>query len=147
MTVPLSFFSSSDCCYFCRIRLFFCQFICQSNTCFGMVMIERYCLKLKVLLMILDVIELLCVLPSFQKGMHSLCPALWSKHRRWRECSLRECLQSQKTSVFVPLCGGLLQVQGQYPGDMKFSFSCKVWFNNAIDQVYNHCSHLQDHKC
>lgn len=30
------------------------------------------------------------------------------------------------TSVFVPLCGGLLQAQGQYPGDMRFSFSCKV---------------------
>lgn len=39
------------------------------------------------------------------------------------------------TSVFVPLCGGLLQAQGQYPGDMRFSFSCKVRFNNTIDQV------------
>ncbi|CAH2070286.1 unnamed protein product [Thlaspi arvense] len=30
------------------------------------------------------------------------------------------------TSVFVPLCGGLLQVQGQYPVNMRFSFSCKT---------------------
>lgn len=30
------------------------------------------------------------------------------------------------TSAFLPLCGGLLQAQGQYPGDLKFSFSCKV---------------------
>ncbi|GFP78681.1 hypothetical protein PHJA_000011700 [Phtheirospermum japonicum] len=29
------------------------------------------------------------------------------------------------TSAFMPLCGGLLQAQGQYPGEMKFSFSCK----------------------
>ncbi|KAH0927236.1 hypothetical protein HID58_019492 [Brassica napus] len=28
-------------------------------------------------------------------------------------------------STFVPLCGGLLQAQGQYPGDMRFSYSCK----------------------
>lgn len=30
------------------------------------------------------------------------------------------------TSAFFPLFGGLLQVQGQYPGETKFSFSCKV---------------------
>lgn len=30
------------------------------------------------------------------------------------------------TSAFLPLCGGLLQAQGQYPGELKFSFSCKV---------------------
>lgn len=30
------------------------------------------------------------------------------------------------TSAFLPLCGGLLQAQGQYPGEMRFSFSCKV---------------------
>ncbi|KAL0816935.1 hypothetical protein Bca101_073379 [Brassica carinata] len=28
-------------------------------------------------------------------------------------------------STFVPFCGGLLQAQGQYPGDMRFSYSCK----------------------
>lgn len=30
------------------------------------------------------------------------------------------------TSAFLPLFGGLLQAQGQYPGEMRFSFSCKV---------------------
>lgn len=30
------------------------------------------------------------------------------------------------TSAFLPVFGGLLQAQGQYPGEMKFSFSCKV---------------------
>ncbi|MBA0632689.1 hypothetical protein Godav_001383, partial [Gossypium davidsonii] len=30
------------------------------------------------------------------------------------------------TSAFLPLCGGLLQAQGQYPGEMRYSFSCKV---------------------
>lgn len=41
------------------------------------------------------------------------------------------------TSVFVPLCGGLLQAQGQYPGDMRFSFSFKVRFNNTL-LIYSH---------
>ncbi|MBA0759033.1 hypothetical protein Gotri_021973 [Gossypium trilobum] len=30
------------------------------------------------------------------------------------------------TSAFLPICGGLLQAQGQYPGEMRYSFSCKV---------------------
>lgn len=30
------------------------------------------------------------------------------------------------SSAFVPVFGGLLQAQGHYPGEMKFSFSCKV---------------------
>lgn len=30
------------------------------------------------------------------------------------------------TSAFLPVCGGLLQAQGQYPGEMRFSYSCKV---------------------
>lgn len=30
------------------------------------------------------------------------------------------------TSAFVPFWGGLLQAQGQYPGDMRFSYSYKV---------------------
>ncbi|MBA0843950.1 hypothetical protein Goarm_001089, partial [Gossypium armourianum] len=29
------------------------------------------------------------------------------------------------TGAFLPLCGGLLQAQGQYPGEMRYSFSCK----------------------
>lgn len=30
------------------------------------------------------------------------------------------------TSAFLPFLGGLLQAQGQYPGEMRFSYSCKV---------------------
>ncbi|KAF3590009.1 hypothetical protein F2Q69_00031606 [Brassica cretica] len=81
-----------------------------------------------------------------KKGMHSLCPAVWSKHRRWLMMSML-CLnplscsfmdlqfpngqltyvsgEGLTVSTFVPFCGGLLQAQGQYPGDMRFSYSCK----------------------
>ncbi|CAH2036578.1 unnamed protein product [Thlaspi arvense] len=41
------------------------------------------------------------------------------------------------TSVFVPLCGGLLQAQGQYPGDMRFSFSCKTKQGTRITPMVN----------
>ncbi|KAJ6770284.1 hypothetical protein OIU79_021016 [Salix purpurea] len=79
-------------------------------------------------------------------GMHSLCPAVWSKHRRWLLMSML-CLnplacsfvdlqfpngqftyvsgEGLSASAFTPLCGGLLQAQGQYPGEMKLSFSRK----------------------
>ncbi|KAG2305606.1 hypothetical protein Bca52824_025354 [Brassica carinata] len=81
-----------------------------------------------------------------KRGMHSLCPAVWSKHRRWLMMSML-CLnplscsfmdlqfpngqltyvsgEGLTVSTFVPFCGGLLQAQGQYPGDMRFSYSCK----------------------
>nr|XP_043627380.1 uncharacterized protein LOC122598995 [Erigeron canadensis] len=81
-----------------------------------------------------------------KNGMHSLCPAVWSKHRRWLLMSM-VCLnplacsfmdlqfpngqltyvagEGLSTSAFLPLFGGLLQAQGQYPGEMRFSFSCK----------------------
>ncbi|EXB54109.1 hypothetical protein L484_017547 [Morus notabilis] len=81
-----------------------------------------------------------------KNGLHSLCPAVWSKHRRWLLMSML-CLnplacsfvdlqfpngqftyvsgEGLSTSAFLPLCGGLLQAQGQYPGEMRFSFSCK----------------------
>ncbi|KAK4744512.1 hypothetical protein SAY87_010824 [Trapa incisa] len=81
-----------------------------------------------------------------KNGMHSLCPAVWSKHRRWLLMSML-CLnplacsfvdlqfpngqityvsgEGLTTSAFVPICGGLLQAEGQYPGEMRFSFSCK----------------------
>ncbi|KAH0872765.1 hypothetical protein HID58_070127 [Brassica napus] len=93
-----------------------------------------------------------------KKGMHSLCPALWSKHRRWLMMSMI-CLnplacsfvdlqfpngqltyvsgEGLTTSVFVPLCGGLLQAQGQYPGDMRFSFSCKTKQGTRITPMVN----------
>ncbi|KAK6946596.1 hypothetical protein RJ641_000069 [Dillenia turbinata] len=75
-----------------------------------------------------------------KNGMHSLCPAVWSKHRRWLLMSMI-CLnplacfpngqltyvsgEGLTTSAFLPFRGGLLQAQGQYPGEMRFSFSCK----------------------
>ncbi|KAJ7948792.1 Epstein-barr nuclear antigen [Quillaja saponaria] len=86
-------------------------------------------------------------------GMHSLCPAVWSKHRRWLLMSML-CLnplacsfvdlqfpngqftyvsgEGLTTSAFLPVCGGLLQAQGQYPGEMKFSFSCKNKWGTRI---------------
>ncbi|XP_076882949.1 uncharacterized protein LOC143531567 [Bidens hawaiensis] len=36
------------------------------------------------------------------------------------------------TSAFLPLFGGLLQAQGQYPGEMKFSYSCKNKWGTRI---------------
>ncbi|KAI7736696.1 hypothetical protein M8C21_004284 [Ambrosia artemisiifolia] len=81
-----------------------------------------------------------------KNGLHSLCPAVWSKHRRWLLMSM-VCLnplacsfmdlqfpngqltyvagEGVSTSAFLPVFGGLLQAQGQYPGEMRFSFSCK----------------------
>ncbi|XP_042395255.1 uncharacterized protein LOC121985718 isoform X1 [Zingiber officinale] len=81
-----------------------------------------------------------------KNGLHSLCPALWSKHRRWLMMSTI-CLypftctfvdlqfpngqltyvagEGLTTSAFLPVLGGLLQAQSQYPGDTKLSFSCK----------------------
>ncbi|KAG6756363.1 hypothetical protein POTOM_039791 [Populus tomentosa] len=86
-------------------------------------------------------------------GMHSLCPAVWSKHRRWLLMSML-CLnplacsfvdlqfpngqltyvsgEGLSTSAIVPLCGGLLQAQGQYPGEMRFSFSRKNKWGTRI---------------
>ncbi|KAM3395976.1 putative protein isoform X1 [Capsicum galapagoense] len=88
-----------------------------------------------------------------KRGMHSLCPAVWSKHRRWLlmsmiclnplTCSFMDLQfpngqityisgEGLSTSAFLPLCGGLLQAQGQYPGDLKFSFSCKNKWGTCI---------------
>ncbi|KAK6154263.1 hypothetical protein DH2020_008511 [Rehmannia glutinosa] len=88
-----------------------------------------------------------------KNGMHSLCPAVWSKHRRWLlmsmiclnplACSFMDVQfpngqvtyvsgEGLSTSAFLPLCGGLLQAQGQYPGEMKFSFSCKGHLDNSL---------------
>ncbi|KAB2616042.1 hypothetical protein D8674_022630 [Pyrus ussuriensis x Pyrus communis] len=91
-----------------------------------------------------------------KNGMHSLCPAVWSKHRRWLLMSM-VCLkplacsfvdlqfpngqftyisgEGLSTSAFLPLCGGLLQAQGQYPGEMRFSFSRKSKWGTRITPV------------
>ncbi|XP_068658925.1 uncharacterized protein [Aristolochia californica] len=88
-----------------------------------------------------------------KNGMHSLCPAIWSKHRRWLFMSM-VCLnpwacsfmdlqfpngqftyvagEGLTTSAFLPVFGGLLQAQGQYPGETKFSFSCKNKWGTCI---------------
>ncbi|KAL3503081.1 hypothetical protein ACH5RR_037530 [Cinchona calisaya] len=88
-----------------------------------------------------------------KNGMHSLCPALWTKHRRWLlmsmiclnplACSFMDLQfpngqityvsgEGISTSAFLPFCGGLLQAQGQYPGEMRFSFSCKNKLGTCI---------------
>ncbi|MQM07062.1 hypothetical protein Taro_039895, partial [Colocasia esculenta] len=88
-----------------------------------------------------------------KNGMHSLCPAIWSKHRRWLlmsmiclnplACSFMDLQfpngqltyvagEGLTTSAFLPAFGGLLQVQGQYPGETKFSFSCKNKWGTRI---------------
>ncbi|KAM0944665.1 hypothetical protein DsansV1_C11g0111231 [Dioscorea sansibarensis] len=80
-----------------------------------------------------------------KNGMHSLCPAMWSKHR-WLLMSMI-CLnplalsfmdlqfpnghltyvagEGLTTSAFLPCFGGLLQAHSQYPGETRLSFSCK----------------------
>ncbi|KAJ1285236.1 hypothetical protein BS78_03G264500 [Paspalum vaginatum] len=81
-----------------------------------------------------------------KNGVHSLCPAIWSKHRRWLMMSML-CLnpvacsfmdlqfpngqltyvagEGISASGFLPLFGGLLQAQGKIPGETRVSFSCK----------------------
>ncbi|KAL6618889.1 hypothetical protein ACP70R_034028 [Stipagrostis hirtigluma subsp. patula] len=81
-----------------------------------------------------------------KNGMHSLCPAIWSKHRKWMLMSMM-CLNpvacsfmdvqfpnGQLTYVagegitasgFLPLFGGLLQAHGRCPGETRVSFSFK----------------------
>ncbi|KAL4204456.1 hypothetical protein AMTRI_Chr01g109890 [Amborella trichopoda] len=83
-----------------------------------------------------------------KNGMHSLCPAIWSKHRRWLlmsmiclnplACSFMDLQfpngqltyvsgEGLTTSAFLPVLGGLLQAQGRYPGETRLSFSFKIF--------------------
>ncbi|XP_051134970.1 uncharacterized protein LOC127254112 [Andrographis paniculata] len=92
-----------------------------------------------------------------KNGMHSLCPAVWSKHRSWLlmsmiclnplACSFMDVQfpngqvtyvsgEGLSTSAFLPFRGGLLQAQGQYPGEMKFSFSCKYKWGTRITPTF-----------
>lgn len=88
-----------------------------------------------------------------KNGMHTICPAVWSKNRNWALMSLI-CLnpfacpfidlqhpngqftytsgEGLSTSAFLPFRGGLLQAQGQYPGEMKFSYSRKNKWGTRI---------------
>ncbi|XP_062220251.1 uncharacterized protein LOC133919765 [Phragmites australis] len=81
-----------------------------------------------------------------KNGVHSLCPAIWSKHRRWLMMSMM-CLnpvacsfmdlqfpngqltyvagEGISASGFLPLFSGLLQAHGKYPGETRVNFSCK----------------------
>lgn len=81
-----------------------------------------------------------------KNSQHSLCPAIWSKHRRWLLMSM-VCLNpvtcsfmdlqfpnGQMTyvsgeglmgSAFLPALGGLVQAQGRHPGNTKLSYSFK----------------------
>ncbi|KAJ3695129.1 hypothetical protein LUZ60_000506 [Juncus effusus] len=81
-----------------------------------------------------------------KNGLHSLCPAVWSKHRRYLlmsmiclnplNCSFMDLQfpngqvtyvagEGLTTNTFVPFLGGLLQAQGKYPGQTRLSFSCR----------------------
>ncbi|KAJ7537869.1 hypothetical protein O6H91_11G025400 [Diphasiastrum complanatum] len=81
-----------------------------------------------------------------KNGVHSVCPAIWTKNRKWLFMSMF-CLNyltcsfmdlqfpnGQLTYIagdglawgtFLPLFGGLFQAQGRYPGESRLSFSCK----------------------
>jgi len=93
-----------------------------------------------------------------KEGLHSLCPAVWSKHRRWLamamlsvnpiSCSFLDLQfpNGQITyvagdglagSAFTTTKGGLLQVQGRFPGDTKISYSYK---NKWGDTVHSSCT-------
>ncbi|KQK05249.1 hypothetical protein BRADI_2g18990v3 [Brachypodium distachyon] len=81
-----------------------------------------------------------------KNGVHSLCPAVWSKHRKWLlmsmiclnpvACSFMDVQfpngqftyvagEGITASGFFPLFGGLLQAHGKCPGETKLSFSFK----------------------
>ncbi|KAL6839584.1 hypothetical protein ACP4OV_030523 [Aristida adscensionis] len=81
-----------------------------------------------------------------KNGVHSVCPAYWSAHRRWFfmsmicmnpfACSFMDMQfpngqlryvagDGFTTRAFVPLCGGILQAHGKFPGEKRLSFSFK----------------------
>uniref|UniRef100_A0ACD5T888 Uncharacterized protein n=1 Tax=Avena sativa TaxID=4498 RepID=A0ACD5T888_AVESA len=81
-----------------------------------------------------------------KSGVHSICPAIWSKHREWILMSMMslnpvscsfvdvQCPNGKLTYVagegittsgFLPLFDGLLHLHGKCPGETKLSFSFK----------------------
>nr|CAB3469536.1 unnamed protein product [Digitaria exilis] len=82
-----------------------------------------------------------------KNGVHSVCPAYWSAHKRWFFMSML-CLNPFACSfmdmqfpngqlkyvagdgftarAFLPLGGGILQAHGKFPGDKRVSFSFKI---------------------
>ncbi|MCO5571159.1 hypothetical protein L7F22_024893 [Adiantum nelumboides] len=88
-----------------------------------------------------------------KNGVHSICPAMWSKHRRWLlmsmiclspvTCSFADLQfpngqftyvagEGVTGSVFYPLFGGLLQAQTHCPGSTKLSFSKKMLWETRL---------------
>ncbi|AQK80464.1 hypothetical protein ZEAMMB73_Zm00001d036224 [Zea mays] len=81
-----------------------------------------------------------------KNGVHSVCPAYWSAHKRWFFMSML-CLNPFAFSfmdmqfpngqlryvagdgftarAFLPLRGGVLQAHGKFPGEKRLSFSFK----------------------
>ncbi|KAG2604275.1 uncharacterized protein LOC120670518 [Panicum virgatum] len=81
-----------------------------------------------------------------KNGVHSVCPAYWSAHKRWFFMSML-CLnpfacsfmdmqfpngqlryvagEGFTTRAFLPLGGGVLQAHGKFPGEKRISFSFK----------------------
>ncbi|EEC80031.1 hypothetical protein OsI_21715 [Oryza sativa Indica Group] len=81
-----------------------------------------------------------------KNGVHSVCPAYWSAHRRWFFMSMI-CLNpftcsfmdmqfpngqlryvagdGFTTRAFLPLCRGIFQAHAKFPGEKKFSYSFK----------------------
>ncbi|XP_066377161.1 uncharacterized protein [Miscanthus floridulus] len=81
-----------------------------------------------------------------KNGVHSVCPAYWSAHKRWFFMSML-CLNpfacsfmdmqfpngqlryvagdGFTTRAFLPLRGGILQAHGKFPGEKRLSFSFK----------------------
>uniref|UniRef100_A0A0E0L7Z3 Uncharacterized protein n=2 Tax=Oryza punctata TaxID=4537 RepID=A0A0E0L7Z3_ORYPU len=81
-----------------------------------------------------------------KNGVHSVCPAYWSAHRRWFFMSMI-CLNpftcsfmdmqfpngqlryvagdGFTTRAFLPLCRGIFQVHAKFPGEKKLSYSFK----------------------
>lgn len=88
-----------------------------------------------------------------KNGVHSICPAVWSKHRRWLLMSMI-CLspftcsfldlqfpngqftyvagEGLTSSAFYPILGGLLQAQSHRPGVTKLSFSKKMSWGTRL---------------
>nr|TKW20188.1 hypothetical protein SEVIR_4G069500v2 [Setaria viridis] len=81
-----------------------------------------------------------------KNGVHSVCPAYWSAHKRWFFMSML-CLNpfacsfmdmqfpngqlryvagdGFTTRAFLPVGGGVLQAHGKFPGEKRISFSFK----------------------
>ncbi|KAF0901476.1 hypothetical protein E2562_003472 [Oryza meyeriana var. granulata] len=91
-----------------------------------------------------------------KNGVHSVCPAYWSSHRRWFFMSMI-CLNpftcsfmdmqfpngqlryvagdGFTTRAFLPLCRGIFQAHAKFPGEKKLSYSFKNRSGGSITPV------------